>query len=82
MAYSSNKDQPVSKEAIKELAMASPPTAVGGAWLAGVTINDVAAGLAIVYTLGLIIAKSPAIYEAIRWWLRKLRRNDGQERSQ
>ena len=77
MGYLSNKDQPVSKEAIKEVVMASPPTAVGGAWLAGITINDLAAGLAIIYTLGLIIAKSPAIYEAIRWWVRKFRRTDG-----
>jgi hypothetical protein len=77
VSYFSNKDRPVSKEAVKEVVMASPPTAVGGAWLAGITINDIAAVLAIVYTLGLIIAKSPAIYEAIRWWLRKFRRNDG-----
>ena len=76
MFYYSNKDKPVSKEAIKEVMMASPPAAVGTAWFAGVTISDVAAFLAVIYTLGLIIAKSPAVYEAVRWWIRKFRNKD------
>lgn len=69
-------------ESAREAMQAAPPITVGGFTLFGVPLNDVVLGVTLVYTLLLVVSKTPAAYEAVVFWYKKLRGQHGKERSE
>lgn len=68
-------------ESAREAIQAAPPITVGGFTLFGFPLNDIVLLVTLIYTILLVFSKSPAAYEAVIFWHKKLREKYGKERS-
>ncbi len=68
-------------ESVREAVQAAPPITVGGFTFLGIPMNELVLWATLIYTLLLIIGKSPSAYAALIFWYKKARGKHGQERS-
>lgn len=65
----------MSQDSTIEVIKAAPPAGALGAWVAGITLNEVVLLATLIYTVFLIIDKAPTVYQRLKagmqWALRK-----------